>query len=103
MKSSASRRVIRGVAPGFALLLLGSLAAAQSSKNSGYIENIALCNGSDRTSFAVRINGCTAFIDSGEGTTRARAIAYNNRGNAHTAKGDIDRALLDFDDSIRLD
>ena len=65
--------------------------------------NIALCNGSDRTSLAARIDGCTALIDSGQGTTTALAIAYNNRGNAHTAKGDLDRAILDFDQSIKLD
>ena len=53
--------------------------------------------------FAVRINGCTALIDSGQGTTTALAIAYNNRGNAHTAKGDYDRAIQDFDKSIKLD
>ena len=103
MKYSASRRIIQRLAPAFALVLFGSLAVAQNPKKSDYLENIALCNGSDRTSLAVRINGCTAFIDSGQGTTRALAIAYNNRGNANTAKGDIDRAILDFDQSIKLD
>ena len=103
MELSASGRIIHGLAPVVALLLLGSLAAAQSPKKSDYLGNIALCNGSDRTSLAARIDGCTALIDSGQGTTTALAIAYNNRGNAHTAKGDIDRAILDFDQSIKLD
>ncbi|MCA6115658.1 tetratricopeptide repeat protein [Bradyrhizobium sp. WSM 1738] len=103
MKCSASGRVTRGLASVAALLLFGSQAAAQNAKKSDYLENIALCNGSDRASLAVRINGCTAFIDSGQGTTTALAIAYNNRGNAHTAKGDLDRALQDFDQSIKLD
>jgi tetratricopeptide (TPR) repeat protein len=85
------------------LLLFGSLAAAQSPKKGDYLGNIALCNGSDRTSLAARIDGCTALIDSGQGTTTALAIAHNNRGNAHTAKGDIDRAIQDFDQSIKLD
>jgi hypothetical protein len=49
MELSWSKRIIHGVAPAFALLLLGSLAAAQSSKKSDYLGNIALCNGSDRT------------------------------------------------------
>ena len=30
------------------------------------------------------------------------AIAHNNRGNAYTAKGDYDRAIQDFDQSIKL-
>ena len=104
MELSASRHVIRGVAPAFALLLLGSLAAAQSPKKSDYLGNVALCNGSDRTtSLAARIDGCTALIDSGQATTTALAIAHNNRGNAYTAKGDLDRAIPDFDQSIKLD
>src|SRR5206468_6711206 len=105
MELSASRRIVHGVAPTLALLLLllGSLAAAQSPKKSDYLGKIALCNGSDRTSLAARIDGCTGLIDSGQGTTTALAIAHNNRGNAHTAKGDFDRAILDFDQSIKLD
>ena len=103
MKCSASGRIIHGVAPVMAVLLLGSLAAAQGAKKNDYVGNVALCNGSDRTSLAARIDGCTALIDSGQGTTTALAIAYNNRGNAHTARGDLDRAILDFDQSIKLD
>ena len=95
--------MIDGVASAFALLLLGSLAAAQNPQKSDYLRGVELCNGSDRTSLATRINGCTALIDSGQGTTTARAIAHNNRGNAYTAKGDLDRAILDFDQSIKLD
>ena len=66
-------------------------------------KNIGLCNGSGPTSLATRITGCSALIDSGEGTTNALAIAYNNRGNAYAAQGDNDRAIEDFDRSIRLD
>ena len=103
MELSASRRIIHGLAPAFALLLLGSLAAAQNAKKSDYLANTQLCNGSDRTSLAARIDGCTALIDSGQATTTALTIAYNNRGNAYTVKGDLDRAILDFDQSIKLD
>jgi tetratricopeptide (TPR) repeat protein len=103
MELNASRRILFGVAPAFALLLLGSLAAAQTPRKNDYVGNIALCNGSGRTSLAARIDGCTALIDSGQGTTTALAIAHNNRGNAHTARGDLDRAIADFDQSIKLD
>jgi tetratricopeptide (TPR) repeat protein len=99
---SARRRIIHGVAPIVGLLLLGSLATAQSPNKSNYLRNIELCSGSDRTSLESRIEGCTAFIESGQGTPAALAIAHNNRGNAHTTKGDYDRAIQDFDQSIKL-
>ena len=67
-----------------------------------YFRNIELCNGRDRTSLEVRINGCTALIDARQGTTTTLAIAYNNRGNAYTAKSDYDHAIQDFDQSIKL-
>ena len=56
-----------GVAPAFALLLLGSLAAAQTPKKGDYLSNVDLCNGSDRISLAARIDGCTALIASSQG------------------------------------
>ena len=43
-------------------------------KNS-ILENLALCNGFDRTSPELQINGCTAIIDLGEHTPAA-AIAF---------------------------
>jgi tetratricopeptide (TPR) repeat protein len=67
-----------------------------------YFRNIELCNGLDRRSFEARISGCTALIDARQGTTTTLAIAYNNRGNAYTAKSDYDRAIQDFDQSIKL-
>ena len=31
------------------------------------------------------------------------AFAYNNRGNVYRDKGDVDRALADYNEAIRLD
>jgi tetratricopeptide (TPR) repeat protein len=81
---------------------LAGLPAQQSEQRANH-KNIGLCNGSGPTSLATRITGCTALIDSGEGTTNALAIAHNNRGNAYAAQGDNDRAIEDFDQSIKLD
>ena len=102
MRFRASGPIVHRVAPVLVLLLLGSLAAAQTPKKGDYLSNVDLCNGSDRMSLSGRINGCTALIASSQGTT-ALAIAYNNRGNAYTANGDFDRAIPDFDQSIKLD
>jgi hypothetical protein len=97
MEINAKAGAIDGVAPILILLLLGSPALAQNPKKNNYLSNIELCNGLDRTSFEARIDGCTALIDGHQGTTTAEAIAYNNRGNAYTAKRDYDRAIRDFD------
>jgi tetratricopeptide (TPR) repeat protein len=98
MKQRARYGVVRIGAAVLMLLMLGTLAAAQSLTH----KNVELCNGVDRSSPDRQIMGCTALIDSGSATAKSRAIAYNNRGNAYIAKGDYDRAVLDYDESIKL-
>lgn len=102
MEFRAHGSIIYGVVPILVLLSLGSLVAAQSPKTSDYLRNIEFCNGSDRTSIELRINACTALIDSSQVTKGALAIAHNNRGNAYIAKADYDRAIKDFDQSIKV-
>src|ERR1700742_1701257 len=87
----------------FALSVFAAPASAQVEKKDGFFKNIELCNRIDRTTLDGRISGCTVLIDAASGTTAAQAIAYNNRGNAYIAKGDLDRAIQDFDQSIKLD
>jgi hypothetical protein len=99
MELCARKRVIVGVAPMLISLLLASPVAAQKPKNN-YLRDMELCNGP----LEPRIDGCTALIDSGQGTTTSLAIAHNNRGNAYIAKGDsrhpgfqsIDQAQSNF-------
>lgn len=87
MEFGARGGIIDGVAPILMLLLLASPAAAQNPKpKDNYLKNIELCNGVDRTSPEARIEGCTALIGAGHDSTPALPIAYNNRGNAYTAK-----------------
>jgi tetratricopeptide (TPR) repeat protein len=66
---------------------------------------VAKCNdwGGKRFSIEERIDGCTAIISSGRYGRKNLARAYNNRGFAWTAKGDLDRATADFDEAVRLD
>jgi tetratricopeptide (TPR) repeat protein len=48
------------------------------------------------------IRGCTAMIRSGHETQQNLAQAFNNRGIAYYCKGQLDRAIQDFDRAIRL-
>jgi len=52
----------------------------------------------------VSIAGCTRVIEhGGRETARNRAIAHTNRGNDYINKGDVDRALADYEAAIRYD
>src|SRR5689334_8049007 len=103
MAFDARSGIVEGAVSIVVLLLLGSPAGAQDSKPKGdYLKNVELCNGGGRTPPEARIEGCTALIHAVQGTATALPIAYNNRGNAYAAKGDYDRAIRDFDQSIEL-
>jgi tetratricopeptide (TPR) repeat protein len=95
--------VVSGTTSVLILLLLGGMAAAQRpAESQKKFKNIELCNGANRNSPDIRIEGCTAVIESGKETPKILVIAYNNRGNAYTAKGEYDRAVQDYDQSIKL-
>jgi len=50
----------------------------------------------------VRIGGCTAVIQSGQDTTNNIAIALIKRGIAYEWKGDHARAVVDYDQAIKV-
>jgi len=50
----------------------------------------------------VSIKGCTIIIQSRRETAANRAVAHNNRANAWVDKQDDNRAIADYNDSIRL-
>ncbi len=77
-----------------AALPMGS-ATAQSSD-----DNWARCRADD---LDLRISGCTALIESGRETPQDLALAFLNRGNAYDDKGQLDRALQDYDRAIKFD
>src|SRR6516162_9965070 len=102
MHYSAGRGVVRGMASALLLLLLGGGVGAQRPAQNPLFRNIELCNGADRSLPDIQIGGCTALIDSGKQPPQTLVIAYNNRGNAFSAKGEYDRAIQDYDQSIKL-
>lgn len=48
------------------------------------------------------IRGCTAVIKAGERILAQVVAAYNNRGAAFRSNGELDRAIEDYDQAIRL-
>src|SRR5215469_7095242 len=60
------------------------------------------CINEDRDSLDLQISGCTTVIQSGRESSRAMAIAFNNRGNAYHDEKDYDRAIADYDQAIKL-
>jgi len=50
----------------------------------------------------VAINYCTQTIESRQLSGKGMAFAFYKRGNAYYGKGDHDRAILDYDQAIRL-
>jgi len=95
--------MLEGTASILILLLLGLSSGAQGSRpKNDQLKSTELCNGKGRVSHEARIEGCTTLILAVQGRATALPIAYNNRGNAYVAKGDYDRAIQDFDQSIKL-
>lgn len=62
-------------------------------------EDLSKCRSADPDT---RIAGCTALIQSGQGTAENRSTFYNNRGAAYDDKHDSDRAIQDYNEAIRL-
>jgi tetratricopeptide (TPR) repeat protein len=72
-------------------------AAAQSDQNARW------CRGEDNASLEQTMAGCTAVVDRGQDSPANIALAYSLRGGAFYYKGDLIRALADYDQAIRLD
>jgi len=49
------------------------------------------------------IIACTQSINSGKWKGRNQAVNYTNRGNRYRDKGDLDHAIADFNEAIRID
>jgi tetratricopeptide (TPR) repeat protein len=49
------------------------------------------------------VAGCSRAIDSHQNTGRSLARLYARRGGAYQAQGDLDHAMADFNESMRVD
>jgi len=49
------------------------------------------------------VAGCSRAIDSHQYTGRSLARLYARRGGAHQAQGDLNRAMADYNESMRID
>lgn len=80
------------------------VAATTTAHAQSYDQQRAYCeNQGQGYSADLRIDGCTALIQSGRENTAWLAFAFNSRGNAYAFLGDYARAIADFDQAIRLD
>src|SRR5262245_33439136 len=81
-----------------ALTVLLGAATVQDSRT----KNIEMCSGFVLNSPDAQIQGCTALIDAGQETMETLAIVYNNRGNAYSRRGEYDRVIEDYDQSLNI-
>jgi tetratricopeptide (TPR) repeat protein len=91
---SCRGKIVVRLVIGMALVLAAMPAWAQTRA-----ENVAQCNDNDPD---LKIAGCTALIQSGQGTAAALAMVYGNRGMAYSLKGQNDKAIADLNKAITL-
>jgi tetratricopeptide (TPR) repeat protein len=94
-------RVLTGVM--LAATLGAAVLAAHSAPAAEPSEEQRQCAASTGVTPDQKLASCTAVIAAGLPTPQSLAIAYTNRGSAHYNKRDLDRAIADYDEAIRLD
>jgi tetratricopeptide (TPR) repeat protein len=80
-----------------AMTLLATAAAGEPSQDHAW------CVGKEGTTPDQQIGGCTALIEGGSVSNHNLASYYSNRGNGYQAKRQLDRAITDYDQAIKLD
>jgi len=86
------RSIIAVIASAILLLAMPALGASDEDRDN--------CN--QTANHDLRIDGCTRVLNDGKEPPPHQAIAYNLRGGAWLIKRDLDRAIADFDQAIRL-
>ena len=79
-----------------AMMLPAALRAQQADDRSR-------CFAREGVSPEQKLEGCTALIESGGQTPQGLVAAFNSRGNVHLNNRNYDRAIGDYNQTIRLD
>jgi tetratricopeptide (TPR) repeat protein len=95
MRSDAAKRLSS------AILLSGLLAAASPALAQTQQER-RWCEGEDGASLAQRIDGCSSVIKAARDKGEKLAESFTYRGVAYRLKGDLDRAIQDYGQAIKL-
>src|SRR5580692_10229312 len=90
--------VFAGAAAILATVVQVSPASAQLQARVAWCGNLT-----HKFSLAMQIGGCTALIESGKMADKPLAWSHTNRGMAYLFKGDIDKAMTDFNKAVALD
>jgi tetratricopeptide (TPR) repeat protein len=87
------------------LILMGLVQFAPVTAWADEFQALNWCERRDEKAISVEqsIAGCTTMIESGRLTGEDLATAYIDRGNAYLSKGDLDHAISDYGQVIRLD
>ena len=88
---------LRTVAVAFAVIV-----AACGPAHAQTQQQLDWCRGEDGATLDEQISGCTAIIQSGRSSGDDLAEVLSLRGVAYVVKGQLDRAIHDFDQAIRL-
>jgi tetratricopeptide (TPR) repeat protein len=85
------------------MALAAAIWAAPAAAQPPNDQNARWCRGEDNASLEQTIAGCTAVIVQARDTPKNLAVAFSLRGGAFYYKGDLARALADYDQAIRFD
>ncbi len=96
MRFEATSRLIFAFALAVIALAAGAPALAQKPEERRW------CDGEDAATADQRITGCSAVIRAGRDRSEKLAEAFNNRGLAYRLKGDLERAIQDYGQAIKI-
>jgi lipoprotein NlpI len=85
------------------LMPLVGLAAFAVVAAPGFVSRADAADACGKASGDTAIAACSRVIDNHKASAKTRALAYKNRGNAYSNKSDLDRAIADYGEAIKLD
>lgn len=96
MRFGFQYRTLRILGLAASMVLIAAGASAQSSDDAKKCAEL-------ESNPDLAIEYCTKAIGSGQLAERSLSVTYFNRGNAFLQKGDVDKAIADYDTSIKLE